>query len=157
METLLIVSMLPSWTKCWKAVALQVIWETMPLLWRHCACVSSLHYSDTIMIAMASQITGVSFICSTACSGADQRKHHSSASLAFVWGIHRWPVDSPHNGPVTRNMFPRHHGIELNWDLFTHISVVLLDHRIQSRLPHCWEVLWFPLPTWFNFDPSMGW
>ena len=39
-------------------------------------------------------------------SGADQRKHQSSASLAFVRGIHRWPVNSPHKWPVTRGMFP---------------------------------------------------
>ena len=39
-------------------------------------------------------------------SGADQRKHQSSASLAFVLGIHRWPVNSPHKWPVTRKMFP---------------------------------------------------
>ena len=58
------------------------------------------------MSAMASQITGVSIVCLIVCSGADQRKHHSSASLAFVAGIHRWPVDSPHKGPVTRKMFP---------------------------------------------------
>ena len=55
---------------------------------------------------MASQITGVSIVCSTVCSGADQRKHQSSASLAFMRGIHRWPVNSPHKGPVTRRMFP---------------------------------------------------
>ena len=64
------------------------------------------HYSDVIMSAMASQITGVSMVCSTVCSGADQRKHQSSASLDFVWGIHRWLLDSPHKGPVTRKMFP---------------------------------------------------
>ena len=34
-----------------------------------------------------------------------QRKHQSSASLAFVRGIHRWPLKSPHKGPVTRKMF----------------------------------------------------
>ena len=39
-------------------------------------------------------------------SGADQRKYQSSASLAFVGGIHRWPVNSPHKWPVTRKMFP---------------------------------------------------
>ena len=38
--------------------------------------------------------------------GADQRKHQSSASLAFVREIHRWPVNSPHKRPVTRKMFP---------------------------------------------------
>ena len=37
---------------------------------------------------------------------ADQSKHQSSASLAFVWGIHRGPVNSPHKWPVTRKMFP---------------------------------------------------
>ena len=64
------------------------------------------HYNDVIMTAMVSQITGVSIGCSTVCSGADQRKHQSSASLAFVRGIHRWPVNSPHKWPVTRKMFP---------------------------------------------------
>ena len=34
------------------------------------------------------------------------KKHQSSASLYFVRGIHRWPVNSPHKRPVTRKMFP---------------------------------------------------
>ena len=58
------------------------------------------------MSAMASQITSFTIVCSTVCSGADQRKHQSSASLAFERGIHRWPVNSPHKGPVTGKMFP---------------------------------------------------
>ena len=58
------------------------------------------------MSAMASQINSLATVYSTVYSGADQRKHQSSASLAFVMGIHRWPVNSPHNGPVTRKMFP---------------------------------------------------
>ena len=62
------------------------------------------HYNDVIMSAMASQITGV-FIGAVA-SGADQGKHQSSASLAFMRGIHRSPVNSPHKRPVTRKMFP---------------------------------------------------
>ena len=33
-------------------------------------------------------------------------KYQNSASLAFVWGIDRWPVNCPHKGPVTRKMFP---------------------------------------------------
>ena len=63
-------------------------------------------YSDVMMGAMASQITSVSIVYSTACSGADQRKHQSSASLAFVRGINRWPMNPPHKGPVTQKMFP---------------------------------------------------
>ena len=58
------------------------------------------------MSAMASEITNLTIICSTFYSGADQRKHQSSASLPFVRGIHQWPVNSPHEGPVTRKMFP---------------------------------------------------
>ena len=63
-------------------------------------------YSDVIISAMASQTTGVSIVCFTVCSGANQRIHQSSASLAFVRGIHRWVVDPPHKGPVTRKRFP---------------------------------------------------
>ena len=64
------------------------------------------HYDDVIMSGMASQITSVSIVCSTVGSGEDQRKHQSSASLAFVRGIHWWPVNSPHKGPVTRKLSP---------------------------------------------------
>ena len=64
------------------------------------------HYCDVIMGAMVPQITSLAIVYSTVHLGADQRKHQSSTSLAFVWGIHRWPVNSPHKGPVTRKMFP---------------------------------------------------
>ena len=66
----------------------------------------TVHYNDVIMSAMVSQITSLTIVCSTVYSGADPTKHQSSASLAFVRGIHRWPVNSPHKGPVTRKMFP---------------------------------------------------
>ena len=55
---------------------------------------------------MMSQITGVSTVYPTICSGADQTEHQNSASLAFVRGIHRWRMNSPHKGPVTRKTFP---------------------------------------------------
>ena len=58
------------------------------------------------MGAMASQITSLTIVYSTVYSGADQRKHQSSAPLALVWGIHRWPVNSPRKWPVTPKMFP---------------------------------------------------
>ena len=64
------------------------------------------HYGDVIMSPMASQITSLTIAYSTNYSGADQRKHQSSTSLAFVRGIHRSPVNSPHKEPVTRKMFP---------------------------------------------------
>ena len=62
-------------------------------------------YSDVIISAMPSQITCVSIVCSTVCSGADQRKHQSSVSLTIVIGIHRSHVDSTHKGPVHGNCF----------------------------------------------------
>ena len=58
------------------------------------------------MGAIASQITNLTIVYSIVYSDADQRKHQSSASLAFVQGIHRGPVNSPHKWPVTRKMFP---------------------------------------------------
>ena len=70
------------------------------------------HYNDVIMSAMASEITNLMSVFAAVYSGTDERKHQSSPSLAFVRGIHRWPVNSPHKGPVMRKMFPfddRHH------------------------------------------------
>ena len=63
-------------------------------------------WRDVIMSTMAPQLTGVSIVYSTICFGAHQIKHQSTASLAFMKGIHRWPVNSPHKGPVTRKLFP---------------------------------------------------
>ena len=85
----------------------------------------SQHYGDVIMSTMASQITSVSLVYSTICSNADQRKHESSASLAFVRGIHRWLVNSPHKGPVTRKMFP-----------FDDVIMVLKIARRDSQPPN---------------------
>ena len=47
------------------------------------------HYYDSMMDTMVSQITSLTIIYSTVHSGVDQRKHQSSASLAYVWGIQR--------------------------------------------------------------------
>ena len=68
------------------------------------------------MSAIASQITSLTIVYSIVYSDADQRKHQSSASLAFVWGFHRGPVNSPHNWPVTRKMFP-FDGVIMAWDI----------------------------------------
>ena len=102
------------------------------------------HYSDVIMSAMASQITGVSVVYSTVCSGSDQRKHQSSASLVVVRGIHRSPVNSPHKGPVTREMFPFTNVI-MHWGLVTHICVRELHRHWHVRRQDI---------TWTNVDFS---
>ena len=71
--------------------------------WLHFLAV---HYNDVIMGAIASQITSLMIVYSNIYSDADQRKHQSSASLAFLWGIHRGPVNFPHKWPVMQKMFP---------------------------------------------------
>ena len=58
------------------------------------------------MGAIASQITSLTIVYSIVYSDADQREHQSSASVAFVRGIHRGPLNSLHKWPVTRKMFP---------------------------------------------------
>ena len=65
------------------------------------------HYNNVMMTTMASQITSPTVVYSTVYSDADQRKHQSSASLAFVWGIHRdrW-IPRTNGHAATRKMFP---------------------------------------------------
>ena len=79
---------------------------TLTLMLTLCAwCIFHVHYNDDIMGGIASQITSLTIIYSTVYSVAVQRKHKSSATLAFVGEIHRWPVNSPHKWPVTPKMF----------------------------------------------------
>ena len=78
--------------------------ETLLSITQYCTNFS--YCSDVIMNTMASQITGVSIVCSIVCSDADQRKYQSSVPLDFVRGSHRWPMHSPNKGPVTRKIFP---------------------------------------------------
>ena len=73
---------------------------------RSLSTIHPLHYDGVIMSTVASQITSLTIDYSTVIQGGNQRKHQSSASLAFVRGIHWWPVNSPHKGPVTRKLFP---------------------------------------------------
>ena len=90
-----------------------------------------IHYDDVIMGAIASQITSLTIVYSTVYSDANQRKHQSSASLAFVWGIHRGAVNSPHKWPVTRNMFP-FDDVIMQWRSDLHREV-----RNKGRLGQC--------------------
>ena len=84
------------------------------------------------MGTVASQITSLTIVYTTVISDADQSKHQSSASLAFVWGIHRRPVNSPHKWPVTRKMFP-------------------FDDVIMIRDLLCFVVVWFVLNLTISF------
>ena len=94
---------------CWPPIivrptilVLSHVVKSLQIIWR---LATPRHHNDVIMSVTASQITSVSIVCSTVGSGTDQRKYKSSASLAFAQGIHRWPVNSLHKGPVTQKMF----------------------------------------------------
>ena len=99
------------------------------------------------MGAMASQITSLPIVYSTVYSDADQRKHQSPASLAFVWGIHRGPVNSPHKWPVTQKMFPYDDVIMIQ------ITYLAIQGGIfSSRNVHMTnESLHIHFPTYFNW------
>ena len=72
--------------RCWYFIPLRLVRKVL---------VDSIgHYSDVTMGTMTSQTTSLMIVYSTVYSDADQRKHQSSAPLAFVRGIHRWPVNS---------------------------------------------------------------
>ena len=86
------------------------------------------HYYDIIMGAIASQITSFTIVYSTVYSDADQSKHQSSASLAFVCEIHRGPVNNPHKWPVTRKMFPFDDVINTP----NHSTILCIFHGIYS-------------------------
>ena len=58
-----------------------------------------------MMSTMVSQITSLTIVYSNVIH-AQIKENQNSASPAFLGGIHRWPVNSPHKGPVTRKMFP---------------------------------------------------
>ena len=106
---------------------------------------TGLDYSGVIVGAAASQITSLTIVYSTVLSDIDQGKLQSSAPLAFVRGIHRGPVISPHKWPVTRKMFP--------FDDVIMISILfgpgrLLSYiNISSKYSHLilkyWFLYWF--------------
>ena len=97
------------------------------------------HYNDVIMSTMASQITSLTIVYSTIYSGTNQRKHQSSTSLAFVRGIHRSPVNSPHKGLVTRKMFSFDDAIMIRCGLILYPSLWYLPafHNILW-MKHIW-------------------
>ena len=73
---------------------------------------------------------------STFCSGTYQRKRRSSASLAFVRGIHRWPVDPIQKGPVSRKIFWIDDIITDAWSRFRHISNEIFKCIAKRKLPY---------------------
>ena len=100
------------------------------------------HYDDVIMGAMVSQLTSrLTIVYSNVYSSADQRKHQSSASLAFVRGIHWGPVNSPHKGPVTRKMFLFDDVIMYVWISCSKAVILFLFWRVWASITTFWSTL----------------
>ena len=131
--------------------------------------ISCQHYHDVIMGAIASQITSLTIVYSTVYSGTDQRKHQSSASLAFVLGIHRWPVNSSHKWPVTRKMFPFDNVIMSKWSprsSWNHSTCLELgvpgpegDHHCYDRYSLTkinWDLVGIWISNWSNIHGEHG-
>ena len=121
-------------------------------LWRHCNVGSEF---------MAWVRNNSHIVYSTVYSGEDQRKHQSSASLAFVRGIHRSPVNSPHKGPVTRKMCPFDDVIMFSQSFYSNrlqntelINESLLWQRCDLRHRCIHTVTVIPVPK--SFQPVRG-
>ena len=94
------------------------------------------HYGDVIMGTVASQITSLTTVYSTVWSGADQRKHQSSASLAFVRG------NSPVTGELSTQMSSNAENISIWWRHHKEMILPVIHTRYQ---PHS---------DWFNIDQN---
>ena len=121
------------------------------------------------MDVVGSEITSLTIVYSTVYSDADQRKYQSSASLAFVRGIHRSPVNSPHKGLVTRKMFPFddvimgiwgvnelthevwYHEVDIQEKMSAQCSGRNWHHAKYGFSPVWWLLIWFQqeiMQTW---------
>ena len=91
------------------------------------------------MGTMASQISSLTIVYLTVYSDADKKNHQSSASLAFVWGIHWGPVNFPHKWPVTRKMFPFDDvimwrpGVSRRQRITSPVRIVQVNHQTSWR------------------------
>ena len=133
------------------------IWWSSCSSWKQLAHRSftslALHYNDALMGAIESQITSLAIVYSTVYSDADQGKHQSSASLAFVRGIHRRPVNSPHKWPVRRKMFPFDDVIMLcGWWIFSPRASngwsVSMSGRHCGLVIRCIKYIWVGHRRW---------
>ena len=104
------------------------------------------------MRAMASQITSLMIVYSTVYAGTDERKYQNSASLAFVRGIHRWPVNSPHKELVTRKI------VLVRWKIMLKIYAVyfvVFEGVYQTFIAQNWMWHHVVLKTFGNYDKVM--
>ena len=108
------------------------------------------HYGDAIMGTISSQVTNLTIVYSIVNSDADQRKHQSSASLAFVREIHRGPVAK---WPLTSSRYCSFHSAD-RWYISTEYFVTSRKCVIKQCqrfvggkiCGHCDEYCWKSTP-----------
>ena len=101
-----------------------------------------IHYNDVIMDEIASQITSLTIVYSIVYSDADQRKPQSSASLTFVWGIHRDRWIPRTNGQLRGKCF---HLMTSSWRLAPLGPITQMIYELVIEI--LWKFLW--LYFWF--------
>ena len=104
---------------------LKTVWSNLDTLRRYNFFICHIFYVSNRVFIFAKHSCTLIFH-----RGTDQRKHQSSALLAFVWGIHRWPVNSPRKWPVTRKMFPSYDVIML-FTLYDGYSPASFSHTFS--------------------------
>ena len=109
--------------------------------WQH-------HYNDVIMTTVTSQITSLTVVYSTVYSDADQRKHQSSASLAFVWGIHRDRWIPRTKGQLHGKCF---HLMTSSW--LGHNGLIMIS--IITWLCDILALVWHFGPAYVTFRPGL--
>ena len=108
--------------------------QTYVSKWNNSTChwFRPLHYTDVIMTAVASQVTSLTVVYSTVYSDADQRKHQSSASLAFVRRIHRDRWIPRTKGQLRGKCF---HLMTSSWtNLQGHIELIHMQHNSTLQI-----------------------
>ena len=111
----------------------------------------SLHYNDVMMSAIASRITSLTIVYSTVCSRRRSKKTSKIRVTGLCEGIHRWPVNSPHKGTVTRKMFPFEDVIVKRLTGQVSTSTVICP-RWAPCWPHepCYQGWAFEVRRWVN-------
>ena len=114
------------------------------------------HYDDVMMSAIASQITTLTIVYSTVYSGEDQRKYQSSASLAFVQEIRRWPVNSPLKRPVTRKIF-HFDDVIMRWWLSSHQARMCKNPQSCLWGIYLWKLWWYHTSNSKHIEAETNW
>ena len=131
--------------------------------WRALTAITLYHYGDVSVSVLASQITGNTLVCSTACSTNNRGNFKVPHYWSFVRGIHWWQVDSHRKVPVMRKAFPyhqrHHHDDVIKWKHFSrnwsfvrgiHLSPLNSLHKGQWRGALVFSLICVSINDWVN-------